>query len=163
MGWKLTEFYQSNRTARAHKRSVTDVHQPGIIRRKNAPEDRNLATLEIPPVLFIHQHQVQVIPRREFLIDVPEGGREFESAEEEPDGDRLAYVCRAKVVQSVTAHCATPFEERKKHVPRTGAPSIISNFVIVSLSLYTFGAVPVVSLRMMDSSMCLILIRTRRK
>lgn len=53
--------------------------------------------------------------------------------------------------------------EGKEDLPRTGAPSIISNFVIVSLSLYTFGGAPVVSRRMMDSSMCLILIRTRRK
>jgi len=47
--------------------------------------------------------------------------------------------------------------------PRTGAPSIISNFVIVSLSLYWLGGEPVVSRRIMESSMCLIFIRTRRK
>lgn len=44
-----------------------------------------------------------------------------------------------------------------------GAPSIISNLVMVSLSLYWFGGEPVVSLRMMESSICLILMRTRRK
>ena len=44
-----------------------------------------------------------------------------------------------------------------------GAPSMISNFVIVSLSLYWLGGDPVVSRRMIESSMCLILIRTSRK
>ena len=44
-----------------------------------------------------------------------------------------------------------------------GAPSMISNLVIVSLSLYWFGGEPVVSRRMIDSSMCLILIRTNKK
>ena len=48
-------------------------------------------------------------------------------------------------------------------IPRIGAPSMISNLVIVSLSLYWFGGDTVVSRRMMESSMCLILMRTSRK
>lgn len=48
-------------------------------------------------------------------------------------------------------------------VPRTGAPSMISNLVIVSDSLYWFGGAPVVSRRIMDNSMCLILMRTSKK
>ena len=78
--------------------------------------------------------------------------------------------------------------------PRTGAPSMISNLVMVSLSLYKLGPAdairghaddsrgvggqsasgeksgggagspePVDSRRIMASSMCLILMRTRRK
>lgn len=65
-------------------------------------------------------------------------------------------------------------------VPRDGEPSMIfmillvrllkyegdkhtSNLTSVSLSLYWFGATPVVSLRMIDSSICLIFNRTSRK
>ena len=40
---------------------------------------------------------------------------------------------------------------------------MISNFVMVSLSLYWLGGDPVVSLRMIDNSICLILILTSRK
>ena len=40
---------------------------------------------------------------------------------------------------------------------------MISNLVMVSLSLYWLGGEPVVSRRIMDNSMCLILIRTSRK
>ena len=47
--------------------------------------------------------------------------------------------------------------------PLTGAPSMISCFAIVSDSLYWLGTAPVVSRRMMESSMCLILMRTSKK
>ena len=47
--------------------------------------------------------------------------------------------------------------------PFTGAPSINSNLVRVSVSLNVFGPWPEVSLRTMSSSMCLILMRTNRK
>ena len=49
------------------------------------------------------------------------------------------------------------------HSPRTGAPSMTSNLVIVSESLYICGPEPAASRRMIASSMCLILMRTSRK
>ena len=59
------------------------------------PVNRDLLLLEIPPVLLVNQHQVQVIPRRKLLVDVAERRRELEPAEEEPDRYRLAPHRRA--------------------------------------------------------------------
>jgi hypothetical protein len=42
----------------------------------------NLLLLEIPPV--------QVISRRELLVDIPERRRQFESTQEQPDGYSLS-------------------------------------------------------------------------
>ena len=50
-----------------------------------------------------------------------------------------------------------------KLTPLTGAPSMTSNLVSVSDSFETLAPVPADSRRIMASSMCLILIRTRRK
>ena len=47
--------------------------------------------------------------------------------------------------------------------PRTGAPSMTSYFAIVSLSLCVLAPLSVLSLRLISSSMCLILILTNRK
>ena len=52
---------------------------------------------------------------------------------------------------------------KRGDTPLTGAPSMISCFAIVSDSLYWLGTAPVVSRRMMESSMCLILIRASKK
>jgi hypothetical protein len=42
----------------------------------------NLLLLEIPPILLIYQYQIQIIPCREFLVDIPEGRCQFESTQE---------------------------------------------------------------------------------
>jgi hypothetical protein len=42
----------------------------------------NLLLLEIPPILLIYQYQIQIIPRRELLINIPEGRCQFESPQE---------------------------------------------------------------------------------
>jgi len=43
-----------------------------------------------PSVLFVDEDQVEVVPRRELLVDIPEGRCELETSEEESDGDGLA-------------------------------------------------------------------------
>jgi hypothetical protein len=47
--------------------------------------------LEIPPVLLVDEHKVEVVPRAELLVDVAERRREVEAAEEEADGDGFAW------------------------------------------------------------------------
>ena len=112
--------------------------------------------LEVPPVLFIDEDEVQVIPHAELLVHLAERRRELEAAQEQPYRDSLP--CRRPLVSPTVRS-----RKEGKSAPRTGAPSMISNLVMVSLSLYWFGGAPVVSRRMMESSMCLILMRTSRK
>ncbi len=100
------------------------------------PKHGDFLLLKVASVFLVDEDEVEVVARAELFVDVAEGGRELKAAEEEADGDGLAA---------------------------DGAPSMISNLVMVSDSLYWLGAAPVVSRRMMESSMCLILMRTRRK
>lgn len=46
--------------------------------------------LEIPPILLINQHQVQIISRAEPLVHIPERRRQVEAAQEQPDRYRLS-------------------------------------------------------------------------
>lgn len=46
------------------------------------PEYSNFLLFEIPPILFIYENQIQVIPCREFLIDISERRRQFEPTQE---------------------------------------------------------------------------------
>ena len=46
--------------------------------------------LEVPPVFFVDEDEVEVVARAEFLVDVAEGRSEVEAAEEETYGDRFA-------------------------------------------------------------------------
>lgn len=55
--------------------------------------------LEVPPVLLVDQDQVEVVPRRELLVDVAEGRSELEAAEEQSNRDRLA--CQVETSPSV--------------------------------------------------------------
>ena len=48
--------------------------------------------LEVPPVLLVDEDEVEVISRAKLLVHVAERRRQVEAPEEEPDGDRLAYV-----------------------------------------------------------------------
>jgi hypothetical protein len=101
---------------------------------------------------FIDKDQTQVVSRRVLLVDFAESGCEVEAAEEQPDGDCLSW-----------DPLAMRSDRELRYIPRDGEPSMISKRTNVSLSLYWLGAAPVVSLRMMESSMCLIFNRTRRK
>lgn len=58
-------------------------------------EDRNLLLLEIPPVLFIDQHQVQIILCRELHINIPKRRGQLKPAQEQPNRDRFAPHRRA--------------------------------------------------------------------
>lgn len=80
-------------------------------------------SLEVASVLLVDQHQIEVVTRAELLVDVSERRRELKAAEEETNRYRLAWN------SSAGCRCASD-------VPRTGAPSMISNLVIVSDSLY---------------------------
>lgn len=53
------------------------------------PKHCNFLLFEIPPVLLIDQNQVQVISRAKLLVDVSKCRCQFESAQKQPDGDRL--------------------------------------------------------------------------
>ena len=109
--------------------------------------------LEVSPILLINQDQVEVVSYTELLVHLAERWCQVEATEEQANGN--GFTCAAAISPD-TRYVS-------ESVPLTGAPSMISNFVIVSLSLYWFGGEPVVSRRMIDSSMCLILIRTSRK
>ena len=54
------------------------------------PKNRNLLLLKISPVLLINQNQIQIIPSRKLLVDIPERRREFESSQKQSDRDRLS-------------------------------------------------------------------------
>ena len=45
--------------------------------------------LEVPPLLLVHQDQVEVVADTELLVDIPHGGREVVAGQEETDGDGL--------------------------------------------------------------------------
>jgi len=49
-----------------------------------------LDVLEVAAVLLVDEDQVEVVARRELLVDVAERRRELEPAQEQPDRDRLA-------------------------------------------------------------------------
>jgi hypothetical protein len=51
----------------------------GLIRNTNL-------LLEVPTVLFVNEHQIEVISRAKLFIHVPERWRQVKSAEEESDG-----------------------------------------------------------------------------
>ena len=48
--------------------------------------------LEVASVLFINQHQVEVIAHRELFVDLPHRRRQIVAAEEQADGD--GFSCR---------------------------------------------------------------------
>lgn len=45
---------------------------------------------EVAPLLFVDQHQVQVVAHRELLVDVPHRGGQVVASQEQPDGYGLA-------------------------------------------------------------------------
>jgi hypothetical protein len=52
--------------------------------------------LEVPAVFLVNEDQVEVVSRREFLVDIAEGGSKLESAEEESNRDCFACSTRKK-------------------------------------------------------------------
>ena len=50
-------------------------------------ERRGHLLLEIPPLLLVHQNQVDIVTNREFLVDVPHGGREVVPTQEQTNGN----------------------------------------------------------------------------
>ncbi len=42
---------------------------------------------EVAALLLIHEHQVQVVPHRELLVDVAHRRRQLVATQEQPDGD----------------------------------------------------------------------------
>lgn len=46
--------------------------------------------LEVAPLLFVDQHQVQVVAHRELLVDVSHRGGQVVAGQEQPDGNGLA-------------------------------------------------------------------------
>merc|ERR1712106_156531 len=53
------------------------------------PPECDFLLLEVPPLLLVYQNQVQVVPDRKLLVDVPHGGGEVVSSKEDPDGNTL--------------------------------------------------------------------------
>lgn len=70
-------------------------HLTPDLRLPRLPINRNLLLLEIPPILLINQHEVQVVAGTELLVDVAESWGEVKAAEEEADGDGLPAYGRA--------------------------------------------------------------------
>ena len=55
------------------------------------PEDGDFLLFEVASVLLVDEDEVQVVPRAELLVDITERRREVESAEEQPDRNRLSW------------------------------------------------------------------------
>lgn len=53
--------------------------------------DGDFLLLEVAPVLFVDEDEVEVVSRAEFLIHVAERGGKVEATQEESDGDGLSY------------------------------------------------------------------------
>lgn len=90
-------------------------------------KDGNLLLLEISPVLFVHQHKIEIVACAELLIHVSECRSEFEPAQEEPYGYCFsAYGCPvhdfefgdgfALVVLVWHGTCSFPTNNRQFHV-----------------------------------------------
>lgn len=47
----------------------------------------NLLLFKVSSVLFIHQHQVKEVAHRELLVDIPHGGCQVISCQEQSDGN----------------------------------------------------------------------------
>ena len=47
---------------------------------------------EVPPLLLVHQNQVDIVTNRELLVDVPHGGRQVIPTQEQANGNGLT--CR---------------------------------------------------------------------
>ena len=45
--------------------------------------------LEVPPLFFVNEYQVEIVPHTELLVDVLHRGREVVAGEEESDGNGL--------------------------------------------------------------------------
>jgi hypothetical protein len=67
-------------------RKTDDVGRDGPVRSTS----RAHLLLKVPPILFVDEHQVQIVAGRELLVHVPICRRQFEAAKEETDRDRLA-------------------------------------------------------------------------
>ena len=85
---------------------------------------------EVPPVLLVDEDEVEVVPYAELLVHLAESRRELEPAKEESNRDDFAcssYFLFSNVKRKL---------EQRRYMPLTGAPSMISNLTMVSLSLY---------------------------
>lgn len=47
--------------------------------------------LEVPAILFVDEHEIEVVPDRELLVDVTHGRRQVVPVEEQSDGDVLSF------------------------------------------------------------------------
>ena len=117
------------------------------------PKNSDFLLFKVTPIFLVDQNQVEIISRAELFVHIAEGWRQVKASEEQTDG--YSFTCDSDGEQRTYRICWA--------IPLTGAPFMISNFVIVSLSLYWFGGAPVVSLWIIDNSICLIFILTSRK
>ena len=56
-------------------------------KRERREKRRGHLLLEVPPLLLVHQNQVDIVTNREFLVDVPHGGREVVPTQEQTNGN----------------------------------------------------------------------------
>lgn len=54
------------------------------------PPQRDLLLFKIPAVLRVHQHQIQIIPHRKLLVDVPHRRGQIVTGQKHPYRDALA-------------------------------------------------------------------------
>ena len=59
------------------------------------PPERDLQLLEVPPVLLVHQHEVEEEAHGEAVVDVAHGGHQREAGQEQAHRNRLAAYGRA--------------------------------------------------------------------
>jgi hypothetical protein len=56
--------------------------------------------LEVAPIILVHQHEINEVPYREFLIGIAHGWRQVVAGEEEANGHRLT--CNEPTTQMKT-------------------------------------------------------------
>lgn len=89
---------------------------------------------EVAPLLFINQHQVQVVAHRKLLVDVSHRGGQVVASQEQPDGNGLAWDENTFPQFGNDVSWAKGPTMQTCALPLTGAPSMISYLAMVSFS-----------------------------
>ena len=123
----------------------------------------DLLLLEIPTILLIHKHQVEEIFDAELIVHCLVRGRQIIWRQKQP-AVKTRYQGKCADSNCQLLSTSSSHDEATNLIgifsPRTGAPSMISYFAKVSLSLLALLPAPVDSRRLISISMCFNLILT---
>lgn len=80
-------------------------------KQKEEERRRGVAHLlfEVPPLLLVHQNQVDIVTNRELLVDVPHGGRQVIPTQEQANGNGLPCRMEWRRTHNITQQQEQPF------------------------------------------------------